>query len=342
VGQDALEEINFVAAPLASGVNYGWNRTEGTQCYSPRTNCDRTGITGPVFEYSHSQGVSITGGYVYRGRSVPQLDGAYLYADYARGQIWALRRNGAEWQNELLVNTGMQISTFGQDNFGEMYVASYGGGAIYRLAAASGTISAVNAASFGEGIVPGSLASLFGPGIAPVVGILEAAEFPIATSAANVFVTMNGIRVPLLAIANTNGLDQINVQVPWELAGRPNAELVVNVNGQASAAVTVTLAAARPEIFAVTRSAEAWTIWATGLGGVTNAPETGRAASATLLARTTGDTHVTVAGRETQVLFSGLAPGYAGLYQINVAAPAETGSVVLSVDGVASRAFQPE
>ncbi|MDZ4801894.1 MAG: PQQ-dependent sugar dehydrogenase [Bryobacteraceae bacterium] len=332
VGQNAIEEINFQPASSSGGQNYGWNRTEGTQCYNPRSGCDRSGITFPVQEYPHSLGVSITGGYVWRG--------AYIYGDYGSGRIWSLRRSGDTWQNELLLSSGLQVSTFGQDSAGELYVGSYTEGAVYRMVPTAGTIAAVNAASFGEGAVPGSLVSLFGPGIAPVIGVLRAAAFPLPASLGNVSVTMNGIRSPILAVASVAGQDQINVQVPWELAGQQRATLVVTVNGQARPSVEIPIAVAQPEIFAVQRQPEAWTIWATGLGGVSNAPGTGEAAPASPLARTTGDTRVTIGGVDATVTYSGLSPSFAGLYQVNVTPPpgvAAGAEVVLRVGSAVSK-----
>ncbi len=344
VGQSTLEEVNYQAAPVQPGVNYGWNRMEGTRCYSPSSGCDQSGLTLPIHEYPRSVGVSITGGHVYRGRSIPALAGAYVFGDYGRGQVWALRRAGSNWQNEQLVASGLQLSTFGLDSAGEMYVGSYGEGAVYRIVPTAGAMSAVSAASFAEGgLVPGSLATLFGPGIAPVVGILPATSFPLPTSAANTYVTLNGTRVPLLAVANANGQDQINFQVPWELAGQTRATLVVNVNGQATAPVELPIATARPDIFTVQMQPGAWTIWATGLGSVSNAPGTGQPAPASPLARTAGDTTVTVGGVEAQVFYSGLSPNFAGLYQVNIIPPASYvvgDEIVIRVNGVAGRPWR--
>ena len=124
VGERLREEINFQAAASAGGENYGWNILEGTQCFGV-AGCDTTGLTPPVHEYDHADGCSVTGGYV--------TDGRYVYGDFCEGTIWALRRDGSEWTNALLLDTGLMISTFGVDESGALYVADYGTGTIWRL-----------------------------------------------------------------------------------------------------------------------------------------------------------------------------------------------------------------
>lgn len=154
VGQNAYEEIDLIEA----GNNYGWNVMEGMHCYEPSTGCDQSGLTLPVWEYPHSQGQSVTGGYVYRGDRVPGLVGAYVYADFVSGRIWALRLDGDEVDNVELANTSLGISTFGVDAEGELYLASFGGfgseGRIYRFASDVGTGTAetvpTKAHHFGE------------------------------------------------------------------------------------------------------------------------------------------------------------------------------------------------
>ncbi|MBS1903636.1 MAG: PQQ-dependent sugar dehydrogenase [Bacteroidetes bacterium] len=93
VGQDLYEEIDLIFV----GENYGWNRMEGLHCYPPSvTDCDTTGLTMPIFEYPHTSGnVSITGGYVHRGRKIVPLDGVYVYGDAGSGRIWGLTYNGS-------------------------------------------------------------------------------------------------------------------------------------------------------------------------------------------------------------------------------------------------------
>lgn len=137
VGQNAWEEIDFQPADSAGGENYGWNVYEGTHTYPPGEPepVDAAGFTRPVFEYDRTEGKSVTGGYVYRGSAIPWLAGTYVYGDFVDGRIWGLTRaadGGVE--NRLLAQTHFQISSFGEDDDGELYVVDYAGG-IYRIVA---------------------------------------------------------------------------------------------------------------------------------------------------------------------------------------------------------------
>lgn len=133
VGQNAYEEVNYQAAQSAGGENYGWNSMEGLHCYLE--NCDQVGLTLPILEYDHSQGLSITGGYVYRGDAVPSLYGAYIYGDFVSGKIWrAFPDEAGQWQAELVLDSTLNISSFGEDEAGELYVVDFSGG-IYRFIA---------------------------------------------------------------------------------------------------------------------------------------------------------------------------------------------------------------
>jgi hypothetical protein len=105
---------------------------EGMHCY-PGGTCDQTGLTLPVHEYGHSLGCSITGGFVYRGPGPSRFSGMYVYGDFCSGRIWGLQRTGGGWSNILLADTGYTISSFGEDEAGNLYAADHGGGAIYRL-----------------------------------------------------------------------------------------------------------------------------------------------------------------------------------------------------------------
>ncbi len=124
VGQNRVEEIDVIV----NGGNYGWRLFEGTSCFSG--NCDASGLVAPTFEYTQENGDrSITGGYVYRGTMNPALSGAYVYGDFVSGRIWALDEDG---NNELLLESGLQISSFGTDVNNELYVCAFNG-KIYRL-----------------------------------------------------------------------------------------------------------------------------------------------------------------------------------------------------------------
>ncbi|HBB86906.1 MAG TPA: hypothetical protein DC047_04765 [Blastocatellia bacterium] len=132
VGQASWEEIDFQPAGDSGGENYGWRLMEGTHCFNP-ANCSPTGLTPPVLEYPHSLGCSVIGGYVYRGTQFPRMQGIYFYADFCSGRIWALSGKSGAWQNEQLLDTNLLISTFGEDEVGNLYVGDYASGTIYTV-----------------------------------------------------------------------------------------------------------------------------------------------------------------------------------------------------------------
>lgn len=136
VGQNTYEEIDFQPASDPGGENYGWRIMEGRHCYNPSKGCDQTGLTLPVAEYSHDSGCSVTGGYVYRGQKYPQWQGLYFFTDYCSGTIWSLQRDASgRWQMIRRLDSGLNISSFGQDQAGELYIIGHSDGTIYRLAA---------------------------------------------------------------------------------------------------------------------------------------------------------------------------------------------------------------
>ncbi len=141
VGQNRYEEINFQPAASGGGENYGWNIMEGMHCFPPAvTDCDRTGLTLPVAEYpiSGTSDCAVTGGYVYRGDDYPDLRGVYLYGDYCSGRIhgFHVRPDGAV-EPALLLDSGLRISSFGEDGAGRLYVTDYLQGRIYAISAIS-------------------------------------------------------------------------------------------------------------------------------------------------------------------------------------------------------------
>ena len=135
VGQGQWEEVNFEPPKSPGGVNYGWRRMEGKHCFNPSNNCNDGSLKLPFAEYNHSQGCAVTGGFVYRGSAIPALVGTYLYADYCSGIIWGAKRVNGTWTTRVLLSSGKNISTFGEDNQGELYIAhNSSSGSIYRIA----------------------------------------------------------------------------------------------------------------------------------------------------------------------------------------------------------------
>ncbi|RPJ22182.1 MAG: glucose dehydrogenase [Chloroflexi bacterium] len=131
VGQGDWEEIDFLAAGSPGGANFGWDHREGAHDYEGG---GPQGMIDPVAEYSHPEGgCSVTGGYVYRG-SLPEWNGIYLYGDYCTGMVWGLLQTDGGWQNQLLFDLDITITSFGQDGSGEVYLIS-DNGEILRLAA---------------------------------------------------------------------------------------------------------------------------------------------------------------------------------------------------------------
>jgi glucose/arabinose dehydrogenase len=131
VGQDAYEEVDI----LESGKNYGWNVMEGLHCYHPSTGCNMTGLSMPILEYPHSDGEAVMGGFLYKGTAISGLSGAYIFGDYISGTIWKLVESPpGTWTRTTLLSTGRNISSFGQDTSGELYVLDYSG-SVLKLAA---------------------------------------------------------------------------------------------------------------------------------------------------------------------------------------------------------------
>lgn len=142
VGQNLWEEVDV--APAGSTLNFGWNILEGTHCFDAdsggnQDSCDRTGLTLPVTEYPHDEGCSITGGFVYRGKALPELAGAYFYADYCTGLLRSFRWSPAgirdHWTWKAAIDKEgvlQQVSSFGVDADGELYIVELTG-TIYEL-----------------------------------------------------------------------------------------------------------------------------------------------------------------------------------------------------------------
>lgn len=130
VGQNLWEEVNFQSADSRGGENYGWNVWEATHPFARGT---ATNLILPFAEYNHSLGCSVTGGYVYRGEAIPDLEAVYLFGDYCSGRVWASYRDrNMQWNTNQFLQTGFQISSFGEDAVGELYIIDYSG-VLYRI-----------------------------------------------------------------------------------------------------------------------------------------------------------------------------------------------------------------
>ncbi|HRF47533.1 MAG TPA: PQQ-dependent sugar dehydrogenase [Anaerolineales bacterium] len=134
VGQNIIEEVDYLPAGAAAGANLGWRVFEGSQPYDA-SGLDAVDPVPPILEYRHgADGCSITGGYVYRGGALADLNGIYFYGDYCSGLIWAawsIEGEGA-WVNQVFGDAGFPISSFAEDEVGELYVIDHGG-VVYRL-----------------------------------------------------------------------------------------------------------------------------------------------------------------------------------------------------------------
>lgn len=130
VGQGDWEEIDYLPAGSPGGANFGWSIMEGNHGYDGNP---KPGLLLPVAEYSHNEGgCSVTGGYVYRG-AMPEWNGIYFYGDYCAGTVWGLILSNGGWQSQRLFEAGVSITSFGQDESGEIYLLSDDGN-VYRLA----------------------------------------------------------------------------------------------------------------------------------------------------------------------------------------------------------------
>ncbi len=157
VGQHLWEEINFASYESKGGENYGWNILEGNHCYPEDVICDKNGYVEPLFEYPNNanyvriilglkqkdpnmDGCSITGGYIYRGKDIPDLYGRYIFGDYCTGKVWSIKTDKnnldiIDHTKDILSSMGKRefyLSSFGQDNNGEIFLVDYNG-TIYKL-----------------------------------------------------------------------------------------------------------------------------------------------------------------------------------------------------------------
>jgi glucose/arabinose dehydrogenase len=132
VGQGEWEEIDFLPASSSPGANFGWDYREGSHPFE-RQPAQGVVLIDPVFEYGHDQGCSVTGGMVYHGKALPEWHGVYVFGDYCTGRVWGLIPDGAGvWQSRVLFESGVNISSFGEDAQGELYIIAHTG-SVLRL-----------------------------------------------------------------------------------------------------------------------------------------------------------------------------------------------------------------
>ncbi len=345
VGQQQREEVTFEPAGVG-GLNHGWRRMEGTRCNIPSVNCNDGSLILPILEYDHTGGrCSITGGYVYRGVRFPALAGSYFFGDFCTGELFGAQFVNGSWSIAGTVPMGFSISAFGEDEAGEVYFTNYSG-EIYRIEAAvtAPTISGggiVNAASLTAGAVsPGSIVSVFGTGLAGQTA--TATQLPLPTTLGGSAFTFGGAAAEMFFASP----GQANILVPRSLEGTASAQLVPTRDGVSGPAATVSLTPFAPGVFTMdqsgsgqgavlvagtgmlaapaaqfqaaraARAGDGLEIYATGLGPV--AAVSGlRPQQGIELFQTTQQPTATLGGVDVPVLFSGLAPGFEGVYQVN-------------------------
>ncbi|MBP9708306.1 MAG: PQQ-dependent sugar dehydrogenase [Oligoflexales bacterium] len=132
VGQNKFEEINFQSATSKGGENYGWKIVEGPECFM-NPNCNKANLVPPIAFYDRRGGCSVTGGYVYRGTELTNLNGSYFYGDFCQGTIWQLKKVSGRWRSSIALQNAGQISSFGEDHKGELYLSDFGSGSIFKI-----------------------------------------------------------------------------------------------------------------------------------------------------------------------------------------------------------------
>ncbi len=250
VGQGSREWIHIIER----GKNYGWATWEGTRCNTSKPPgspaCNDLPLIQPFFEYDHSAGrCSITGGNVYRGARVTFAQGAYIYGDYCTGEIWQY----ANGQNALVQDTTINISAFGEDESGEIYVCDLNGGRVLRLVNSTSprNLGTVDGAAYNPaaGIAPEAIASTFGTGLANG-NFSSVPGMPLPTNLGGTTVTVRDSKgVERLAPLFYAGAQQINFQIPAGTASNYGA-VIVKINDAVVSSGALKIEAFAPGIFA--------------------------------------------------------------------------------------------
>ncbi|GEM_PF-536982 len=129
VGQGKWEEVSL----LEKGANYGWRLMEGHYCYNPKSGCKKPDLKDPIDSIPRHLAKSITGGYVYRGKSQPGLTGVYIFGDFVTGKFFGLRKVGDKWVRSQLLDSSFKVVSFGEDQQGELYATTFWGSRVARV-----------------------------------------------------------------------------------------------------------------------------------------------------------------------------------------------------------------
>jgi uncharacterized protein (TIGR03437 family) len=268
VGQGVIEEIDLIKL----GGNYGWRVLEGTRCTNLGPGaCNDAKFSAPLYEYPHTGGAcSVTGGYAYRGNANTLASGAYVFADYCIGTLYVLE-NG---QARTVLDTGLNINSFGEDEAGELYVCA-GNGNIYRLVnAPPRTLANVSAASYdATALAPASIVAAFGTGLATGTQTATTTTLPTALLETRVSVR-DALNVERLAQLFFVSPGQVNYLLPAGTA--TGAARVTISNGQGVVSVqNVTVAGTAPALFTLNASGRglpAAVVLRAGLSGQSTEP----------------------------------------------------------------------
>lgn len=239
VGQNRLEEVNFQPASSPGGENYGWVTMEASLCVTP--GCNQAGLVPPVFEYGRNLGASITGGFVYRGARYPSRQGHYFVADYISARFWAIRRSASGWESRQVFEfPNRLISTFGEDEHGEIYFATYDSGdsRIFWLAddrPATRSDMVVNSATGEPGAALGSRVNLYGWGI--------------ATRPGQTRVLFDDFEARIVGVDTIGGAELVMAIVPESLRGRTSTRVSVFSGEDRSDSVEVAVKDLQPGIY---------------------------------------------------------------------------------------------
>jgi glucose/arabinose dehydrogenase len=203
VGQNTWEEVSFLSAATPGGTNFGWPIIEARHCYNPSDNCDSTGLRFPIAEYEHvGPYCSVTGGFVYRGCAMPSLQGYYMFGDFCAGEIWVIKHDGDTVTEFVDVSSqigvaGGELSGFGEDAAGELYVAELFAGVVSKIVPAIDPIQSCPPVTCCVGI-RGNVNGVGGITVADLTFLVQ-------------FLFNSGAAPPCVAEANVNGIGGITV-----------------------------------------------------------------------------------------------------------------------------------